>query len=156
MATEEQKVQNQIRLAGLMLTGLTGAVWDMVGESAYVFSKGMGKHILSIMEKEMGLEIAGASPLEIGNEIGRLFADEFGFVQSIEVEELDSEIVMKVHNCVGRPSCDAIMAAGVEHPFICPVVCLGEAILARIGGKARIRAVKWEEGNGSIIRFELF
>ena len=155
MATEEQKKANQLRLAKLSLLGLAASVWDMVGDSAYAFSKGMGEHILPVLEKEMGLELTGESLVDIVTEVGRLFVDEFGFAESVEVSGDDNVITLKVKNCANRKLTDDLMATGVERPFICPFLCVGEAILHRAGKRARGTVEKWVEGNGSIITFEL-
>jgi len=155
MATEEQKKANQLRLAKLSLLGLAASVWDMVGDGAYAFSKGMGEHILPVLEKEMGLELTGESLVDIVTEVGRIAVDEFGFAESVEVSGDDNVITLKVKNCANRKLTDDLMATGVEHPFICPFLCVGEAILHRAGKRARGTVEKWVEGNGSIITFEL-
>jgi hypothetical protein len=155
MATEEQKKLNQMRLLELIVTGLTTSVWDMVGDSAYVFSKSIGENILQVMEKEMGLEIAGESIEDIGTEIVRIFVDEFGLVESIE-RKVDGNIsTSMVKNYIGYQTLKKLMDAGVEQPFTDPIMCTGQAVLHRMGIKARARAEVWEEGKGILIHYEL-
>ncbi len=151
MATDEQKKANMLRLSNLTLYGLTTGVWDYVGESSFAMSEGIGESVLGLMEKEMGLEIAGASVDEVLTEINRLFVDEFGFADDIEILADDSQVVMKVHSCLNRNLTDKLMAAGVEKPFICPIMNAAQAALKRMGTRARIDVAKWEEGKGSII-----
>lgn len=153
MATEEQKKANQLRLANLTLLGLSTAVWDMVGDSALVFSKGIGESILPVLEKEMGLEIAGQSPEEIGNEIGRILVDEFGFAESVEISFEGDVAIQKVKNCLIYNLCKDLTDAGVETPFFCTFKCLADAIVARMGGKVRVNIERGDDRT-SIITLE--
>ena len=155
MATEEQKKASQLRLANMIIYGLTVSVWDMVGESAYVFSKGMGDVILPVLEKEMGLELAGESHLDVATEVGRIVVDELGIAKDIEITGDSDNLVMKLREYTLRPLYDNLAAAGVEKPFIDPVMCIGEAVLHRMGQKCRFDIENWDEGKGSIITFEL-
>jgi peroxiredoxin family protein len=155
MANEEQKKTNQIRLVNLALLSLAAGAWDTLGESAFSFSGPMGHEVLKVMEKEMGLEIAGEDAHSVMMEISRIFVDEFGFASSIEVEEVAPDhFQLKVRNCVNRSFTDKLMAAGVEKPFICPILNACSAAMRRMGYKYRGDVNKWVEGNGSIIEFK--
>jgi hypothetical protein len=155
MATDDEKKRNQYRLMSMALTGLSTGVWNTLGDSAFAFSGLMGKQILNVMENEMGLEIAGESPEDVIAEIGRIFVDEFGFAAQITVEnDADNHFELKVHNCINRKYTDELMAAGVEKPFICPILNASQAALRRMGYKMRENVDKWVEGNGSIITFD--
>ncbi len=155
MAIEEQKKLNQLRLTSLALTSLASAVWETLGDSSFSFSGIMGNEILRIMEKEMGLEIAGNSPKEVMMEISRIFVDEFGYASDIQVDgDEDATITLKVHNCANRHFSDKLLEAGVEKPFICPIMTSCQAGLRRMGFKMREEIEKWHEGGGSIIKFE--
>lgn len=155
MATEEQKKQNLVRLLRMALYGLTVGTWDLLGESAYGISRQIGAQILPVMEKEMGLEIAGESPKDMLQEMGRLFVDEFGFAREVTVSEEGDKLVMKVRGCLNFKFTDDLQAAGVEWPFICPYMCAATVALERMGIKARASIQRWPEGAGSIITFEL-
>ena len=155
MATEEQKKRNQMRLIELTLLGLTTAVWDMVGESAYAFSQGIGENILQVMEKEMGLEIAGESPEDIAEEVTRIFIDEFGIAEEIENSAEGNVLTQKIKNYIGRQWEEKLAAAGVEQPFTSTFMCVGQAVARRQGKKVRVKARVWEEGNGMIITWEV-
>jgi hypothetical protein len=115
----------------------------------------MGDHILEMFEKEMGLEIAGESPEAVIREIQRIFVDEFGFAQEIKTNILDggNKIELQVKNCVNRAFSDKLIAAGVQKPYICPIMNTTAAALRRMGYKVRSDIVKWQEGGGSIITF---
>jgi hypothetical protein len=155
MATEEQKKQNQIRLSNMALLSLASGAWDTLGESAFAFSGPMGTHVLEVMEKEMGLEIAGEDVQDIMMEISRIFVDEFGFASDIEVLELGPEhYQLKVRNCVNRNFTDKLMAAGVEKPFICPILNACNAAMRRMGYKYHSEVSKWVDGKGSFIEFK--
>jgi len=154
MATDEVKKKNQYRLMSMALTGLASGVWGTLGDSAFAFSGPMGNQILGIMEKEMGLEVAGESPEDVMTEIGRIFVDEFGFASDITVEATgEEEFTVKVKNCINRNYTDKLMEAGVEKPFICPILNSCQAALRRMGYRMREDVVKWTDGNGSIITF---
>lgn len=155
MATEEEKKQNMLRLARLTLFGLTTGVWDLLGEGALGLSHEIGDEILPILEKEMGLEVAGEDPTQVLQEIGRIMVDEFGFAQEADVSGDGDRLVMKVRSCANRKLTDDLTAAGVTHPFICPFMCVADAVFDRMGIKAMSKVDKWEEGNGSIITFTL-
>lgn len=156
MATEDQKKENRLKLTNLALLSLASSTWNTLGESAFAFSGPMGDYILEVMEKEMGLEIAGQNPKDVMMEISRIFVDEFGFAGDIAVEEVDGEhYQLKVKNCINRRFTDRLMDAGVEKPFICPVMNACQAALRRMDFKAHENVEKWADGNGSIISFNL-
>lgn len=156
MASEEQKKDNRLRLTNMALLSLASSTWDTLGDSAFAYSGAMGNRILEIMEKEMGLEIGGETPEDVMTEIGRIFVDEFGFAGDIDVAENgDGKFEVKVKNCVNRAFTDKLMAAGVEKPFICPIMNACQAALRRMDFKAHEDVEKWVEGKGSIITFEV-
>ncbi len=155
MATEEAKKENQLRLTNMTLLSLASSTWDTLGESAFAYSGPMGNMILDVMEKEMGLEIAGESPEDVMLEINRIFVDEFGFASDIDTEvKGDGVYEVRVKNCINRRFTDKLMEAGVEKPFVCPIMNACQAALRRMDFKAREQVEKWVEGNGSIITFK--
>ena len=154
MASEEQKKQHQLRLSNMALVGITAGVWQTLGESAFALSGPMGNQILGMMEKEMGLEVAGESPQAVVTEIARIFVDEFGFASDIQIEaQGEQSLQLKVCQCVNRTFTDKLMEAGVEKPFICPILNACQAALRRMGYRMHEDVVKWTEGNGSVITF---
>jgi hypothetical protein len=156
MATEDQKKENRLRLTNLALLSLASSTWDTLGESAFAFSGPMGNHVLDVMEKEMGLEITGEDPHDVMMEISRIFVDEFGFAGDIDVKaDGDNQFQVKVRNCINRRFTDRLMDAGVEKPFVCPIMNACQAALRRMDFKAHETVEKWADGNGSIITFEL-
>lgn len=153
MANEEQKKQNMLRLTSMALLSLSAGVWDTLGDSAFALSGPMGEEILTTFEKEMGLEVAGETPGDVLVEISRIFVDEFGFAQDIEMVQEGNKVQLKVKRCVNRSFTDKLAAAGVEKPFICPILNASAAALKRMGYRAHGDVVKWVEGEGSIITF---
>lgn len=155
MALDEQKKENRLRLTNLALLSLASSTWNMLGDTAFAFSGPMGSQILNIMEKEMGLEIAGEDPKNVMMEIARIFVDEFGFAGEIEVIQKDEgNFEVRVRNCVNRAFTDKLTAAGVEKPFICPILNAMQASLRRMGFKMHENVEKWVDGKGSIITFK--
>lgn len=154
MDVEKKKDLNRYRLSNIILLSLTASTWETLGETAFAFSGRMGKHVLDMMEKEQGLEIAGDDPAEVMREIGRLFVDEYGFCSNIDVEEEGDKYTVKVHNCINRGFTDQLVAEGVEKPFICPIMNACQAALRRMGYRMHESVTKWHDSNGSIITFE--
>lgn len=154
MATDEQKRQSQVRLSNLALLSLASGVWDILGKGVNAFSGSMGDAILDVIEKEMGIEVAGEDPEAVMREVSRIFVDEYGFASDIEVVVQDQEnFQLRVRNCVNRSFTDQLMQAGVEKPFICPIMNSCRSALRRIGYKMHEDIEQWKEGKGSIISF---
>lgn len=155
MATDEKKKENRLRLTNLALLSVTAGAWDILGKKGVnAFSGSMGDQILKVMEQEMGLEIAGEDPETVLMEISRIFIDEYGFASDIDIETVgEDKFRLKVKNCVNRSFTDKLVAAGVEHPYICPIMNASRSALKRMGYKVHEDIEKWEEGKGSIIEF---
>lgn len=152
MATEEQKKRNQVRLANMALLSVAAGSWDILGKGVNAFGLKMGDEILAVMEKEMGLEIAGEDPETILTELSRIFVDEYGFASDIDVAvQENGTFTLKVHHCVNRNLTDKLMAAGVEKPFICPVMNAARSALRRLGYKVHEDIEQWREEKGSVI-----
>jgi hypothetical protein len=154
MATDEQKAQNRLKLYQVMIMGMALGVWDLIGETAKAISPKIGEQVLTVMEKEEGLEVAGETPENVLTEIGRLYVDELGSASAAELETDGNVLSLKLRNATGNELFYQLQAAGVE-PFFEPVMCVGLAALARMGKRARVNAEPWEEGNGRIIHYEL-
>ncbi len=155
MATEEQKKQNMLRLSRLTLFGLATGIWDLLGDGARGLSHEIGDEILPVLEKEMGLEIAGESADAVLHEVARLFVDEFGFAQDAAVKGDGDIFTLRVRGCVNRKLCDDLESSGVTVPFICPYLAVADAVLDHVKIKARTKMERWHEGDGTIITFEV-
>jgi hypothetical protein len=129
------------------LYGLTTGVYDLLGEGAYGLSHAIGNIILPILEGEFGLELAGEKPADFLQEIGRYMVDEFGFAKDVEI--VDEGDVYKMKFKV------YLVEANIGVPFICPYLALANAAFNRLGIKAMSKIDYWEEGEGSIITFDL-
>lgn len=152
MATEDVKKQNYVRMSNLTLTSLAVGVWDTLGETSYALSLTMGDELLHMLEKEMGLEIAGETPEDVIQEIARIFVDELGFASNIEVVNSGNDkIQIKVAKCIERHLTDKLIEEGVEKPFICPAMNASFAALSRMGLRMHHEVAKWEEHDGCII-----
>lgn len=154
MASDEQKKINLLRLSNLTLLSLATSVWDMLGETSFVFGKDMGQTVLNVMEKEMGLEIAGETPENVMMEISRIFVDEFGYASDIDIETSDNTFVLKVHNSVNYNFNNSLLKAGVEKPFTSPLMNACEAAMDRLGFKMHENVEQWPEGKGTIITYK--
>ncbi|MEN8258658.1 MAG: hypothetical protein ABFS09_12420 [Thermodesulfobacteriota bacterium] len=155
MATEEQKKANMVRLMSLMIGGMAKALYDLFGETAFATMTEVGKSLLTIMEDEMGLEIDSDNPEEVIMEIGRIFTDEMGFVADFNVETNGNEITLFVDKCAGWNLTQSIMKHGVDVPFTCPIMNVGQAALLKMGKHAQKKITPREEVRGSAIAFTI-
>ena len=155
MATEEAKKKNMMRMMTLMIGGMAKALYDLFGETAYATMSEVGKSLLSIMEDEMGLEVVGEDPQEVITEIGRIFTDEMGFVADFKVESTGNELSLIVDKCAGWNLTQSILKHGVEVPFTCPIMNVGQAALAKMGKHAQKKIEPRPEVRGSAITFTL-
>lgn len=153
MATDDKKKANQLRLMGITMRGVALGIWDVVGETASSLGPSIGAQTLEVLEKEMGLEIAGEKPEDVLTEIGRLFVDEFGFAERVDVDSSSGSVSMVVNNCKMAALTGKLIDDGVD-PFICPYRNTGLAALKRLGLHARAR-VAFDPAKGSVITFEL-
>ena len=155
MATEEQKKKNMMRLMTMMISGMAKALYDLFGEAALAAMAEVGKATLEIMEQEMGLEIEGESPEDVLTEIGRIFADEIGFIESFTIETDGNAISLSVAKCQGWNMTQATLKTGVEMPFTCPIMNVCQAALFRMGKPARKTISSLPEVRGSKITFTI-
>jgi hypothetical protein len=155
MATEEQKKKNMMRLMTLMIAGMAKALYDLFGETAFATMSEVGKSTLEIMEQEMGLEVEGEDPRNVITEIGRIFADEMGFIESFTTEQDGNKIALTVSHCQGWNLTQSIMKTGVEIPFTCPIMNVCQAALIRMGKPAQKAISPIPETHGSTITFTL-
>lgn len=155
MATEEQKKQNMMRLMSLMIGGMAKALYDLFGESAFATMSEVGKTLLTIMEDEMGLELDSDNPEEVIMEIGRIFTDELGFVAGFDVKSEGNKVILSVERCAGWNLTQSILKLGVDVPFTCPIMNVGQAALLKMGKHAQKSIVPLEEVRGSAITFSI-
>ena len=155
MATEEQKKKNIIRLMTLMISGMAKALYDLFGETAFATMNEVGKTTLTIMENEMGLEIDGEDPKDVLTEIGRIFTDEMGFIESFSTSQENNILTLTVNHCQGWNLTQSILETGVEIPFTCPIMNVCQAALSRMGHPVQKTISPIPETRGSNIQFTL-
>jgi starvation-inducible outer membrane lipoprotein len=155
MAAEEESNKKLMRLMSLMIAGMAKGLYEMFGESAFAVMSETGKSILEILEKEMNLKVDGKEPSEVLNAIGRIFADEMGFVDSFAVSREGNRLTVTVHGCQGWDMTQAVLKTGVEVPFTCPIMNVCQAALIRMGSPARKTISPIPETHGSTIVFTL-
>ncbi|RME42112.1 MAG: hypothetical protein D6796_14910 [Caldilineae bacterium] len=147
MATEEEKKRNLARLNAMIIYGLEKGLWDLFGESALATTNTVGEGMLAILEKTMGLEIAGEDPQDILTEIGRLFVDEFGIATRFDMEKAGEDVNFTVEHCVLMNVEKDLIEAGIK-PFVCPYLNIAAAALRqRLGGKTQISRFEVDTGN---------
>ena len=155
MATEQEKMANRARLWGLTVVGMTMGIWDMVEDSAASLSPAIGSQILGMVEKQLGLEVAGEKPEDVLVELARIFVDEFGFASEANVERTDKAIVVTFKNSVGTPEFAMMKQHGVEKLFSHPFLCTGLGALTELGFKSRARVEVDPAVKSTVITFDL-
>ncbi len=128
MATEEEKKRNLARINAMIIYGLEKGLWDLFGESALATTNTVGEGMLAVLEKTMGLEIAGEAPQDVLTEVGRLFVDEFGIATRFDIEKTDDEVDFMVENCVLMQVEKDLIEAGIK-PFVCPYLNIAAAAM---------------------------
>jgi hypothetical protein len=147
MATEEEKKRNLARLNAMIIYGLEKGLWDLFGESALATTNLVGKGMLELLEKNMGLEIAGEDPQDILVEIGRLFVDEFGIATAFDATFADDTADFVVENCVLMKVEEDLIKAGIK-PFVCPYLNIATgAMRQRLGERTAIRQLDVDTEN---------
>ncbi len=156
MATEEEKKRNLARINAMIIYGLEKGLWDLLGESALAVSTTVGEGMLEVMEKTMGLEIAGEDPQDILTEIGRIFVDEIGIALKFDITKEDSTVGLAVQNCVLLRTEEDLIRDGIK-PFMCPYLNIAAAAMRkRLGVKTRVSKIDVDtEAHKCVLQFEL-
>ncbi len=141
MATEEEKKRNLARINAMIIYGLEKGLWDLFGESALATTNTVGEGMLQILEKNMGLEIAGEDPQDLLTEIGRLFVDEYGIALDFDIVKDGDSVGLNVNRCVLMQVEKDLVAAGIK-PFVCPYLNIATAAMRRrMGLKTKISQI---------------
>lgn len=156
MATEEQKRERLLKVFNIAMYGLIEGLWDLFGESSFATINSVGDRILTVMEREAGLEIAGENPEDILLEITRLLADEIGTMSGGEVTMDGNNVSIACQECFLREATGWLEAEGVQ-PFACvPMNISAAAMRKRLGTKHRVLGRDWDPGTQTCtIRFQL-
>ena len=152
MATEEQKKESQIRMLKMIVGAMSKALFDLLGETAFAVMGGVGDEYLNVMEKEMGLEIAGETPKDVMMEVGRIFVDEIGYINSFKIEEKDNEIDMLINGCHGYDLSKKLLSQGVN-VLPCPLMNICSSAFKRMGKPVRKKVAPRIKEKGSKLTF---
>lgn len=156
MATEQEKFANRARMWGLTALGLTAGIWEMVEEASASMSLSIGEAILTQVEKQLGLELAGEKPEHMLVELCRIFVDEYGYCTETVIDNKDTVIKVTLKNAVGTIEFGTLQKDhGVEKIFSNPFMCVGIAGLARIGVKTRGKVEFDIPNKTQVITFEV-
>jgi hypothetical protein len=156
VATEFEKKKRLLRVFNLAIYGLAKGLWDLFGESSFATTTKIGDEVLTMMEKETGLEIQGENPEDILIEINRLLVDEIGTMSDGEVKLDGNKVSMSCTHCFLRQATMDLEEQGVQ-PFACvPMTLAAAAMRRRLGTRHRILGREWEpETETCTISFEL-
>ncbi|MCE1253413.1 MAG: hypothetical protein LWX83_07680 [Anaerolineae bacterium] len=151
---EELLIVHNFNLLSSSYMDLSSAVWEMLGESSYAFTRVIGMNVLQSLETEFNLQVVDKPINVLMKDIADLFTEEFGFMGGINVEMQDEKkIVIKVDHCLFRGLCNKMVESGVKKPFNCSIMSTYAAALERCGYRMRNDIETWTEQDGSIITF---
>ncbi|WP_417915329.1 hypothetical protein [Candidatus Electronema sp. JM] len=152
----DAETRKQMRLMSLMIAGMAKSLHEMFGEAALAVMSETGRSILEILERELGLNIAGKEPAAALVAIGKVFSDDLGFVNSFAVKEEGNRLIVTVQGCHGWDTTQTVLKmTGLETPFTCPIMNVCQAALIRMGRPARKSISPIPATHGSTITFIL-
>jgi hypothetical protein len=155
MGTEQEKIANRERVWSMLAVAMTKGIWDLVKDSSSSITPQIGLQILEMIEKQMGLSVAGNSPEAIIADIGTIFTERLGFAANATVEPFEKGIKLSLSDAEATDQFGQLKAGGVEKLFSHPVLCCGVAALAKIGKKSRGDAQIDMNSKSTVISFEL-
>jgi hypothetical protein len=149
MATEEEKKRQLVRVFSLMIEGLALGIYEMFEDSSYALMGTVGKDILELMQKEMGLEIEGEDPGDVLNELLRIWVDEIGWFEDASVKPEKDGWIITGNHCKGWNLTQKILSTGVKEPFTCPVMNTMHAVLEKMGIKTHMKIEPLKDTKGT-------
>jgi hypothetical protein len=157
MLTDVDKANERARLWGYCVFGMTMGIWDMVEEASAAITPVVGAQLLGLLEKQLGLEIAGEKPEEVLTELSRIFIDEFKYASSAVVEREGNKIKVSMEDVVGGPEFLLLESRDIHATFNQPYYAAGLAALNRMGYRVRGNATgnKTSTGTEYFITYEL-
>ncbi|MBN2091066.1 hypothetical protein JW964_15745 [candidate division KSB1 bacterium] len=144
-----------LQLLQLTLFSVTKGIWDFVGESSLALSLKIGDELLKIFEYERHLQLADQTPSMIISSIVQIFQEEFHFAENIEVSQNKNIFAIHVHNCHNNTLTHRLSVAGVEKPFVCPLMNVLLAAFKKLHITARHDIKRDNKQNHSIITLEI-
>jgi hypothetical protein len=156
MGTEEQKKKNLLKVFNIAMYGMVNGLWDLFGESSFATINSIGDKILSALEQDAGLEIAGETPEDILLEVVRLLVDEVGTMSDGSVKMDGKKVSIACQECFLRQATGWLESEGVQ-PFACvPMNISAAAMRKRLGTRHRVVGRQWDaETQTCTIEFEL-
>lgn len=144
MVTEEPKKEGLVKVMNIAMYGMIEGLWDLFGESAFATVHSIGDKILSAMEKEADLEVAGEDLEGIIMELSRLMVDEYGLMTSVKPVVKDKKVSIACKECFLRQATGWLEEADVQ-PFVCiPMNVTAAAMHKRLGIKHRLLGRDWD------------
>lgn len=137
MATMQEKKLRQLKLFNDIIYGFARGLYDLFGESAVATVDSIGEEILTDMEHELGLEIAGEDPKDILMEIERLLVDEYGMCKTADLVIDDKKIDLTCEGCLLWQATRELQKDDIP-PYTCvPMMMASAALHKRMGVKAK-------------------
>lgn len=155
MATDAEKTQRSIQFMGGMIVSMAATAYNILGDSALSFGPPIGTATLNQWEKQMGLELAGETPMDVMTELARIYVDEYGSAESVDISQIEEGVYeVRVNHCTARGFTDTLIAAtGMNETFMCPLQNTFKAALQRMGYKFKVSRAPLED-HGSVFTFE--
>jgi len=154
MAKNPSQIENRSRLNDITLLAMAISFWDTLGKTAFAFSAPIGTHNLWMIKNELGRDIGGETPAEILMSICQVFIDDFGYASEIEItSEYEGHFEVRVRDYTNVEFIGTLLAAGVEEPFLDPIMNTCQAMLRKMKFRTHQKLELWEDGNGIVITF---
>ena len=121
------------RFLNIIIFGFQKALWDIMGDAAIAASYPVGKGMLEIMKKELGLKVAGEDPQDVLNGIARRLVEDFKIASDVQIKKDGDRIVVDVKDCVCLPVEARLVKVGIK-PFACPFTNIAMAAMEEVLG----------------------
>jgi len=143
------------RFMNIILYGLEKALWNVVGEGAFAITSPIGKGMLEIMKKELGLKVSGEEAQDVLNGIAKRFVEDFKIAEGLEITKNDNMVTVSVKHCILSQKEFLLQKQNIA-PFACPFTNVARAAMEELlGMKTGIKKIDFK-GDHCEITFEIF
>ena len=121
------------RFLNIIIYGFQKALWEVMGEAAIAASYPVGKSMLEIMKKELGLKVAGEKPEDVLSGIAKRLTEDFKIAKEVKIGKSGDTITVDVEGCICLPVTQRLINTGIK-PFACPFTNIAMAAMEELLG----------------------